>query len=273
MGGGHSQVPSTAAGSSSRRPTPPGMVHFSVFFRYMEEAEHAVWRRAGMDIFANHEEHSWPRISAALRLQGAAQVPGRIRGAHRDRPRSRRSTIQWAHVIMRGESVIGTGTVTAVYVAKNRDGSMKSAEIPAAITSTIAIGSAGTRFLSHFQIDRAIITIRIRIADADAERDQRKLQRDEAQADHERVFGEAQEPVAERLGTGVGRDARAGLRHVTARRRPRRPAARSAPVMAGDASPSDATAISAPPTGRISVCTESQIESTHGILSATNSTT
>ncbi|HCE02754.1 MAG TPA: acyl-CoA thioesterase, partial [Acidobacteria bacterium] len=27
-----------------------GIVHFSVFFRYMEEAEHAMWRAAGLSI-------------------------------------------------------------------------------------------------------------------------------------------------------------------------------------------------------------------------------
>ena len=27
-----------------------GMVHFSWFFRYMEEAEHALWREAGLSI-------------------------------------------------------------------------------------------------------------------------------------------------------------------------------------------------------------------------------
>lgn len=27
-----------------------GMVHFANFFRYMEEAEHALWRAAGMSI-------------------------------------------------------------------------------------------------------------------------------------------------------------------------------------------------------------------------------
>jgi len=41
------------------------------------------------------------------------------------------------HVIMRGDVVIGTGTVTAVYVAKNRDGSMKSAEIPKEIVASL----------------------------------------------------------------------------------------------------------------------------------------
>ena len=27
-----------------------GIVHFSTYFRYMEEAEHALWRDAGMSI-------------------------------------------------------------------------------------------------------------------------------------------------------------------------------------------------------------------------------
>jgi acyl-CoA thioester hydrolase len=108
------------------------MVHFSVFFRYMEEAEHAVWRSAGMDIFASRETHSWPRISASfdfktpLRFQDEFQVRTEIAAATR-------STIRWAHVVTRGDTVIGAGTVTAVYVAKAPDGSIKSTEIPEAI--------------------------------------------------------------------------------------------------------------------------------------------
>ncbi|HWI20541.1 MAG TPA: thioesterase family protein [Vicinamibacterales bacterium] len=106
-----------------------GMAHFSIFFRYMEEAEHAIWRNAGMDIFASHETHSWPRISARfdfktpLRFQDEFEVRTEMGAVTR-------STIQWAHVLMRGDDVIGNGTVTAVYVSKNPDGSIKSAAIP-----------------------------------------------------------------------------------------------------------------------------------------------
>jgi acyl-CoA thioester hydrolase len=110
-----------------------GMVHFSVFFRYMEEAEHAVWRRAGLDIFANHEERSWPRISAGFDFKAPLKFQDEFE-VHTEIGPVSRSTIQWVHVIKRGDAVIGTGTVTAVHVAKNRDGSMKSAEIPADIT-------------------------------------------------------------------------------------------------------------------------------------------
>ena len=113
-----------------------GMVHFSVFFRYMEEAEHAAWRAAGLDIFERHQEQSWPRISAKfdfkapLRFQDEFEVRTEMGAVTR-------STIQWAHVLMRRDTVIGNGTVTAVCVKKNPDGTMKSAPIPEEIISRL----------------------------------------------------------------------------------------------------------------------------------------
>ena len=113
-----------------------GMAHFSVFFRYMEEAEHAVWRAAGLDIYERHEEQSWPRVSARfdfkapLRFQDEFEVRTEIGAVTR-------STIQWAHVLMRGDAVIGNGTVTAVCVKKSPDGTMKSAPIPEEILSRL----------------------------------------------------------------------------------------------------------------------------------------
>jgi acyl-CoA thioester hydrolase len=112
------------------------MVHFSVFFRYMEEAEHAAWRAAGLDIFENQEEQSWPRISATfdfkapLRFQDEFEVRTEMGVVTR-------STIQWAHALMRGDTVIGNGTVTAVCVKKFPDGTMKSAPIPEEIISRL----------------------------------------------------------------------------------------------------------------------------------------
>jgi acyl-CoA thioester hydrolase len=113
-----------------------GMAHFSVFFRYMEEAEHAAWRAAGLDIFQNHETVSWPRIAAAfdfkspLKFQDQFEVRTEIGAVTR-------STIQWVHVLVRNETIIGNGSVTAVFVRKNPDGTMKSAPIPDAIISRL----------------------------------------------------------------------------------------------------------------------------------------
>jgi YbgC/YbaW family acyl-CoA thioester hydrolase len=116
-----------------------GMVHFSMFFRYMEEAEHAVWRAAGMDIYEHHEDRSWPRISAHFDFKAPLRFQDEF-SVHTDIAAVTRSTIQWAHQVMRGEVVIGAGTVTAVYVTKHRDGSMKSAEIPPEIIARLRSG-------------------------------------------------------------------------------------------------------------------------------------
>ncbi len=42
-----------------------GIVHFSWFFRYMEEAEHALWRAAGLSIHPPGSPIGWARASAA----------------------------------------------------------------------------------------------------------------------------------------------------------------------------------------------------------------
>lgn len=121
-----------------------GIVHFSVFFRYMEEAEHAVWRKAGLNILTSSPAGdatssgaegaglSWPRIAAKfdfkapLKFQDEFEIVTQIGAVSR-------STIQWAHVVMRGDTTIGSGSVTAVCVRKLPGGGMKSAEIPADI--------------------------------------------------------------------------------------------------------------------------------------------
>ena len=112
------------------------MVHFSMFFRYMEESEHALWRAAGLNIWSYRDDLTWPRISASfdfkapLRFQDEFEVRTGMGAVTR-------STIQWQHTLMRGATVIGSGSVTAVCVKKNADGSMKSEEIPAGLVEKL----------------------------------------------------------------------------------------------------------------------------------------
>ncbi len=46
-----------------------GIVHFSWFFRYMEEAEHALWRAAGLSIHPASSEIGWPRVATSFEFQ------------------------------------------------------------------------------------------------------------------------------------------------------------------------------------------------------------
>jgi len=107
----------------------------------MEEAEHAVWRSAGLDILDCGDNVSWPRIAAKfdfkapLRFQDEFEVVTEIGAVTR-------STIQWAHVLTRGETTIGSGTVTVVYVQILADGKMKSTEIPQGILDRLRAGAS-----------------------------------------------------------------------------------------------------------------------------------
>lgn len=121
-----------------------GMAHFSAFFRWMEEAEHAVWRSAGLDICPSRSvgatspfaHLSWPRIAAKFDFKAPLKFQDEFE-VQTEMGAVTRSTIQWAHLLMRGGTVIGNGTVTAVCVIKNGDGTMKSAPIPDEILSKL----------------------------------------------------------------------------------------------------------------------------------------
>ena len=51
-----------------------GIVHFTAFFAYMEEAEHALLRACGTSVVVEQEGHtmSWPRVSSQCDFSGAA---------------------------------------------------------------------------------------------------------------------------------------------------------------------------------------------------------
>ena len=48
-----------------------GLVHFSCFFRYMEEAEHALWRAAGLSIHPPGTEVGFPRRATSFEFHRA----------------------------------------------------------------------------------------------------------------------------------------------------------------------------------------------------------
>jgi hypothetical protein len=76
-----------------------GLVHFSWFFRYLEEAEHAMWREAGLSI-AGGGGIGWPRVEASfefyrpLRFEDEFEVHvriiGKVRRDHLEGRRARR---------------------------------------------------------------------------------------------------------------------------------------------------------------------------------------
>lgn len=106
-----------------------GIVHFSVYFRYMEEAEHAMWREAGVSIAARGAEVGFPRVAAAFEyhrpLRFEDEFDARIRiVAIRDK------SLQYVCAITKGEERIATGTITVVCVSRDADGVMRARSLP-----------------------------------------------------------------------------------------------------------------------------------------------
>lgn len=113
-----------------------GMVHFANFFRYMEEAEHALWRAAGLSIDSVGSTYKWPRVSAAfdfkrpLRFEDEFEVQVGIAAV------TTRS-IQYNHTVVRDEITVGIGTVTAACVQLDANHLLKAVEIPPEMLSRL----------------------------------------------------------------------------------------------------------------------------------------
>lgn len=106
-----------------------GIVHFSWFFRYMEEAEHALWREAGLSIHPPDSPIGWPRVGAACEFHRPLKFEQEFDVTIRIAEITRR-TIGYTCDITQDGQRIATGTLKIACVSKQPDGGMRSVEIP-----------------------------------------------------------------------------------------------------------------------------------------------
>jgi YbgC/YbaW family acyl-CoA thioester hydrolase len=105
-----------------------GIAHFSAFFRFMEEAEHALWRAAGLSIGAAEQTGGWPRVAAAFDYKSPLRFEDEFVVTVRIDEITRRS-IRYGFTITCGDTPVGTGTMTAV-CTKKEDGQLRAVELP-----------------------------------------------------------------------------------------------------------------------------------------------
>jgi len=119
---------------------PAGIVHFSWFFRYMEEAEHALWREVGLSIAPPGADVAFPRVSTAfdyhrpLRFDEEFDVHIRI-VAIADK------TMRYVCEVTRGDTRIASGTMTIACVSNRPNEPMKAMAIPASIASRFKVAA------------------------------------------------------------------------------------------------------------------------------------
>jgi len=117
-----------------------GIVHFSCFFRYMEEAEHALWREAGLSIARGDAGVGFPRVAAgfdfhrALRFEDEFDIAIRIAAIEE-------KTIRYTCLLTRDDERIATGTLTIICVTRRPGQPMKAQAIPPDIAARFEVAS------------------------------------------------------------------------------------------------------------------------------------
>ena len=106
-----------------------GIVHFSNFFRYFEDAEHELWRQAGLSIHPEKSSVGWPRVAASCEFHRPLKFEQEFDITVRISEMTRR-TISYAGEITRNGERVATGSWKIACVATLPDGTMKSADIP-----------------------------------------------------------------------------------------------------------------------------------------------
>ena len=120
-----------------------GIVHFTTYFRYVEEAEHAMWRAAGLSISTPGANYSFPRISASMEyhapLRFEEEIDVRIRIVE-----AGSRTVRYDAVIWRGTTRIGTGRMMMACVTTGKDGALEAVPFPEHIRQALGLPSAGS---------------------------------------------------------------------------------------------------------------------------------
>lgn len=113
-----------------------GIVHFSWYFRYMEEAEHALWRSLGLRIAPEGEPLGYPRVAAfcdfkaPLRFEDEFEVHVRVDAVGR-------RSLRYGFTLRRGDDILATGSMTSVCVEKRRGEPVKAVELPEAVVTRL----------------------------------------------------------------------------------------------------------------------------------------
>ena len=112
-----------------------GVAHFSCYLRYMEEAEHALWRAAGLRIYPPDGDLVFPRVSATVDFLAPLYFEDEFEVRIRVAEMTQRS-IRYDAIIASGDTRVATGSMTVV--CARRGTPLRAVEIPEAIRLALA---------------------------------------------------------------------------------------------------------------------------------------
>jgi YbgC/YbaW family acyl-CoA thioester hydrolase len=118
-----------------------GIVHFANFFRYVEEAEHAMWRAAGTSVHEPGRGIGWPRVAASFEFRRPLRFEDEF-DVHLRVVEKTGKTLRYAAVLRRDDEVLAEGSLTIICV-RRRDGEPpKAMDIPPDIAERFAVSTS-----------------------------------------------------------------------------------------------------------------------------------
>jgi len=119
-----------------------GIAHFSVFFVWMEQAEHAALRSVGLSVLPAHGSAgepviTWPRVSAQCDYRSPAFFEDELRVDVRITKLGEKS-VTYAVRFHAGERLVAEGSLTTVCCLRSPHGELAPMVIPPAIRETLA---------------------------------------------------------------------------------------------------------------------------------------
>jgi len=112
-----------------------GIVHFSNFYRYMEEAEHGLWRATGLPLIELHG-YGFPRVAATFEFHAPLRFDDEF-DVRMQVAAIGRSSLRYACRITRETTPIATGTMTIVCVTPGPP--MRAVPLPEELRSRIEV--------------------------------------------------------------------------------------------------------------------------------------
>jgi YbgC/YbaW family acyl-CoA thioester hydrolase len=112
-----------------------GMVHFSWYYRYMEEAEHALWRAAGLRIADPDSDVRFPRVATSCDFRAPLHFEDEFEVRIHIASIGARS-IRYECEMVRGETEVATGTMTVACVRIGATGG-RAVDLPEEIATRL----------------------------------------------------------------------------------------------------------------------------------------